>query len=280
VRRLFKGRRRRLQKAVNMKKKKDKKENKKEGPFKNRLSMFVIGGFLFSFLVITTGLAVFSYQLLYNSDYFFIRASRIDWLKSPLSEEPYSELSKTGFGQNIFKFNISSARDKALKAHPELKEMWIVREFPNRLTLKIEPRVPVAQVGEKSFFLTDQEGVVLTQEQDFIRDDLPIVTGVGWRIFRKVGQVEDSSRMKGALRLLEAFKQTFFLDNHTLTKIDVSDYRNVSFFIEDGLEVKIGHSNFEERLESLDNTLLSMEIEKDRIKYIDLRFDDVVLGTK
>ncbi|MBL7068487.1 MAG: cell division protein FtsQ/DivIB [Candidatus Omnitrophica bacterium] len=261
-------------------KKENKKEKKKEGFFKKRISTFIIGGFLFLFLLITAGLAVFSYQLLYNSDWFFIKESRIDWLKEPLAKEEYNELFKTGSGRNIFKFNISSARDEILNAHPELKEIWIVRNFPDRLMLKIYPRVPVAQVGERNFFLTDQEGVVLTEEQDFIREGLPIITGVGWRIFRKVGHREDSSRMKSALKLLKAVKESDFMDDHTLAKIDVSDYRNVSFFIEDGLEVKIGHTNFKERLESLDNTLLSMEIDRDRIKYIDLRFDDVVLGTK
>ena len=67
-----------------------------------------------------------------------------------------------------------------------------------------------------------------------------------------------------------------FLNDHTLTKVDISDYRNIAFFIEDGLEIKIGNSNFKERLGQLTKTLASIVVDKDEIKYIDLRFDDVV----
>jgi len=183
-------------------------------------------------------------------------------------------------GQNIFSFNISSASQEIQKDHPELKSVWILRDFPNRLTLKLVPRMPIAQVGQRSFFLTDEEGVVLTELRDTIREDLPIITGIGWRLFRKVGHKDDSQRMTKALSLLKAVNESDFIDKHRLAKIDASDYRNLSFFIEDGLEIKIGHSNFQDRLEKLDKTLASMSMNKDEIKYVDLRFDDVVLGTK
>lgn len=258
-----------------------KRENKsKKDVLKSKIPIIVIGSFLAFFLLTVVGLAIFTHQLLYKSDYFIIKENRIDWLNEPLAREPYREFLKTGVGQNIFEFNISSASKEMLNSHPELKDMWIVRDFPNRLTIKVKPRVPIAQVGETSFFLTDEEGVVLTEVRDSIMEGLPIVAGVGWRLFRKVGQKEDSLRMKKALTLLKVINESDFINDHILTKIDVSDYRNISFIIEDGIEIKIGHSNFKERLNTLDNTLASMAMEKDEIRYIDLRFDDVVLGTK
>jgi len=86
--------------------------------------------------------------------------------------------------------------------------------------------------------------------------------------------------MQNALLLLREIKKTRFIRAHTLMKIDVSDRRNVSFYIEDGLEIKIGDSNFKTRLDALDGALASINIDDDRVKYVDLRFDDVVLGTK
>lgn len=255
-------------------------KEKKKSTIKEKIPMFLISAFAFFFLLTVAGLSIFTYQLLHKSDYFFIKACRIDWLSEPLSREPYEKLCSTGAGENIFAFNIASATEEILAGHTELKSMRIAREFPDRLALKMGPRRPVAQVGEMSFFLVDDEGVILTELRDSISEDLPIISGAGWRLFHKIGQKENSLRMQRALALLESIGESDFLKRHTLTKVDVSDYRNISFFIEDGLEVKIGHSNFKERVGQLDKALDGMAINRDEIKYIDLRFDDVVLGTK
>ncbi len=257
-----------------------KKISKKEVPLKERISALATKGFVIFFLLVIIGWAVFTYRLLYESDYFFIKENRLDWLDEPIVKKSYEKLLDTGRGENIFKFDISSAAAEMISANPELKSIQILRDFPDRLTLKVQPRMPVAQIGENEFFLIDDQGVVLTKSHGSIREDLPVITGIGWRLFREIGQKEESPRIAKALSLLCAIDESNFTDNHTLTKIDVSDYRNTLFFIEDGLEIKIGHSNFKERLELLDKTLASISMAKDEITYVDLRFDDVVLGTK
>jgi cell division septal protein FtsQ len=75
-------------------------------------------------------------------------------------------------------------------------------------------------------------------------------------------------------------KENGFLNEHFVTKIDVSDGKNLVFVMEDGLEVKIGNSDFGDRLEQLNKTLGSIVVDKSNITYIDLRFTEVVLGTK
>lgn len=262
-----------------MSRSKEKKRNtRKEDNLKTRTIFFITGVISLIFICAIAGLLVFTYKLLYRSDYFFIKDTRIDWESEPISPERYKRLAGMGMGENIFKFNISAAVANLSATYPELKDVRVTREFPNKLVIKMTPRVPVAQVGENSFFLVDKEGTVLTEPSDYIREDLPLLTGVGWRFMRKIGQKEDSTRMKNGLLLLKTIKDSGFLKNHILAKIDVSDYRNISFFIEDGLEIKIGHDNFEERLKELEKALATMTIDKNSVKYIDLRFGDIVLG--
>lgn len=259
---------------------KDKKSTKNKKAFKEKISSFVTGAFIVFFIVTVAGLSMFTYNLLYKSNYFFIKESRIEWLAEPLSKIPYDKLRNTSARENIFRQDIKKITLDILADCPELKHVKVIRDFPDRLIIKIMPRCPIAQVGESSFFLIDEEGVVLTETRDTIEEGLPIITGAGWKLFRKIGQKENGAGALKALLLLKTMDDADFSDSYTLSKIDVSDYRNISFFMENGLEVKIGHANFKERLESLDKTLSTITVNRDEIRYIDLRFDDVVLGTK
>jgi cell division septal protein FtsQ len=264
-------------------KRKEKKNNNKAGKKrdpKEKSNLIIIGLSVGLFLLTVTGLSVFTYRVLYMSDYFFIKESRIDWSNKPLTDKNYFELINTGVGKNIFEVDIKETIGGVLKRYPEFKDIKVMRDFPDKLTLEIDARTPVAQVGKKNFFLIDDEGVVLTDMMDSIREGLPVISGIRRGFLSALGSKNKSLRIKRALALLAAIDAADFLDEHTLTRIDVANPRNLSFYIEEGLEIKIGHSNFPERIEALDKTLDSMLIGKDEIKYIDLRFDDVVLGTR
>ncbi len=275
-----------MEKGLNMKNpkkhKKDKrhKKEKRENSIKKKVSASITGAILILLLLSIAGLCLFTYRMLYRSDYFIVKEARIEWYGSEPSMRPYEALLNTGVGRNIFNVDIDSESKSILAEYPEIKGARITRNFPDRLTLTIEPRLAIAQVGERSFFLVDREGVILSGMQDSIREDLPVISGIGWKAFRKVGQRESSSRMARVLLLLDAANETGFTKNHSISRIDASDYRNVSFFIDDGLEIKIGRSNFKERLGSLERTLVSISLDRDDIKYVDLRFNDVVLGTR
>lgn len=259
---------------------KKKKSVKKEVPFKERLPSIIIRTSFAVFVFCVIGLIFFTFHTLKKSDYFFIKRNDIRWLAKPEIEKDYAAILRAGIGENIMEFDIETASKRLLDANPELKEIQIIKAFPDKLVLKVEARRPAAQVGRKHFYLIDEEGVTITDVNQTIREDLPIIAGAQWRLTHKVGYRDKSPHMAKGLELLKAIWESRFLDEHTLTKIDISDKRNVTFFIEDGLEIKIGNEEFPERLGKLQKTLASLLIGRDEIKYIDLRFDDVVLGTR
>ena len=65
-----------------------------------------------------------------------------------------------------------------------------------------------------------------------------------------------------------------------MTKIDIGDSKNLSFFVDQDIEIRIGNSHLIERLKILDQTLKTIELDRSKIRYIDLRFDDVVIGPR
>jgi cell division septal protein FtsQ len=262
------------------KKKAKRREPRKDTALRERMPVMVFGISVGFFLLAVIGFSVITYQILTRSDYFSVETSEVEWINRPLADKAYNSLRDVGVGENILKFDISSATEQMLSAYPEIRNIQIIRNFPDRLLLRVDARVPVAQVGERSFFLIDDEGVTLTDVRDEIIEGMPIIMGVRWKFLQKVGYKDDSTQVTRALALLKAVRESDFLNEHMLTRIDASDPRNITFFIEDGLEIKIGHSDFIERLDQLNKTLASMMIDRDQIEYIDLRFDDIVLGTR
>ena len=67
---------------------------------------------------------------------------------------------------------------------------------------------------------------------------------------------------------------------YKVNKIDVTSYKNISFFIDHGIEVKIGAGDFEQRLALLDRTFSELKDNEYQPKYIDLRFGDPIIGTR
>ena len=119
-------------------KNKKRKSEKKEAPSKGRIPVLITRIFFLLFLLVVSGLVIFTYQILYKSDCFFIKEGRIDWLREPLAKAPYERLKGTGAGRNIFEFDISAAADEMKVSHPEFKSIRIIRDFPDRLLLRIQ----------------------------------------------------------------------------------------------------------------------------------------------
>ena len=70
------------------------------------------------------------------------------------------------------------------------------------------------------------------------------------------------------------------LRKHTLTKIDIGDPKNILLIVDSDIEIRIGNSHFIERFKILDQTLKTVALDRSKIRYIDLRFDDVVIGSR
>ncbi|MBI1976085.1 MAG: cell division protein FtsQ, partial [Candidatus Omnitrophica bacterium] len=52
------------------------------------------------------------------------------------------------------------------------------------------------------------------------------------------------------------------------------------FYLRSGIQVKMGKEMFPERLRVLSKTLEQLNVPQEQIRYIDLRFDDPVIGPK
>lgn len=113
-------------------------------------------------------------------------------------------------GQNIFAINLSDAR-KALVALPQVERADIERIMPNKISIDIAERKPVAWVTGKDdanpsadpgAFLIDHNGVLMrvkTQVPDFYH--LPVICGLDVENYEE-GETIDLPEIKAALELI------------------------------------------------------------------------------
>ena len=190
----------------------------------------------------------------------------------------FSELQR---GENLIHLDLVNVQQVIKRNHPEYKEVRVRRVLPDRVEILLKRRTPVAQAAFSRFVQVDKDRVILPGSSATPFRNLPILEGAPLpKLGLFVGATLDDANTQKALRLMEVIKRSQILRKHQLTKIDIGDPKNFSLVVDQSIEIKIGTNHFIERLKILDQTLRTLALDADKIHYIDLRFDDVVVGPR
>ena len=197
---------------------------------------------------------------------------------TPQQAFKFSELQR---GENLIHLDLVNVQQVIKRNHPEFKEVRVRRVLPNRVEILLKRRTPVAQVAFSRFVQIDKDRVILPGSSPTPFRNLTVLEGAPMpRTGLFVGATLDDANTQKALWLMEVIKRSQILRKHPLTKIDIGDPKNISLTVDSELEIKIGGNHFIERLKLLDQTLKTVDLDKTKIRYIDLRFDDVVIGPR
>jgi len=219
------------------------------------------------------------YAFALNSPRFTVRGVVMEG-KRPGSSVDYAELDKMIRGKNIFKLDFKDIRRYALDTYAELLEIKLKKSFPDTVIVTTVLRKAVAQISKGRYYPVDKDAVILSGVEDRPLPEVPIISGVRFNPAKKIGAEAGSERLDKALSLLSVLKASGALDGHDLVEIDMSSLRNVIFFLEDGLEIKIGREDYGSRLANLKKILSQEKITLSEIRYIDLRFKEPVIGPR
>jgi cell division septal protein FtsQ len=199
----------------------------------------------------------------------------------PLTSEQAFKFAELRRGENLIQLDLVNVQQVIKRRHPEYKEVKVRRVLPSRVEIMLKRRTPVAQVLFSRYVQVDKDLVVLPGSSTGSFRNLTIIEGAPLpRGGLAVGMTLTDSLTQKALRLMEIIKRSDLLGKHALTRIDISDPRNMTLVVDNSIEIRIGNNHFIERLKILGQTLKSLTLNPSRIQYIDLRFDDVVVGPK
>lgn len=236
-----------------------------------------------SLVIVLFVLAVFCLvkAFLYRSDYFRMRTveTRAAFLDQRAAAIINNQMLIAYKGRNIFRIDLKYVAGSIQSSYADIKDVVASIALPDKLVISLKLRRPVALVRSGKFYPIDEEGVVLpgTKWKESFRD-LPVIEGVDIRYSGKRGIPRN---LILALSLLKNIKEAKFMNAYGVTSINAQDSKNMSFYMKNGVEVRIGAENFWDRLVMLGRTLRDPRLVMDKIKYIDVRFKgEVAIGPR
>ena len=242
------------------------------GDFKDFMVKKVVTVVITAVFILTAFLLAKAF--LYRSDYFKVRT--IETREALLDQKTMigvnNQLLNLYKGRNIFSIDLKYISRSLQASYPAAKEVIVRSSLPDRLVILMKFRRAVALVKNLNrSYVIDEDGVALPGADINTMKDLPVIEGI---------KKFDARNLRLALDLLKEIKKARFMARYGLERIDALDARNLSFYLKNGIEIRIGSENFRERLDLLGNTLRDPRLVMDMIKYIDVRFKDVVIGPK
>lgn len=246
-----------------------------------KILFMIIGFALIAFFAVNIN------SFLFASVYFNV--TDIEVIDSEQDKVDYP-LARIKDNPNIFKINLSRIAEDIERHYHDIQKATVKRVLPNKLVIEILRRHPVAQLAisinrdndhKNYIFTVNKEAYVLANIGTRPLKKLPVIYGSGLNIKEiQIGRSYLNTNTSYALSFLEELDLSGFRKHYPVTKIDVSQPRSMSFFINNTLEVKIGNRNWKEKIENLTSILQNMDIDYSEDYYIDLRFKDFVFGKK
>lgn len=183
-------------------------------------------------------------------------------------------------GENLVSLDLVAVQQVIKRRHPEFKDVIVRRVLPNRVDVLLRRRTPAAQVFMGRYVQVDRDLVVLPGSSPSPFKNLVVVEGSLGRSSLGVGTILTDPNIRKAVKFVEVLQRTDIFKKHTLSRVSVADPNNLVFFVDQDIEIRMGRDHFIERLKILAQTVRTLELDRSRVQYIDLRFDDVVVGPR
>jgi cell division protein FtsQ len=212
--------------------------------------------------------------------------------QSQLSVDQVVAASGLAPGQNLFRLDARRAV-AGVEALPMVRRAELVRAFPNRVTLLVEERQPFVLVHAGSLhgpadrlfwpadrlFWVDEQGVPLGPETRAVALDAPLVSAAGADDVAAAGRTS-SERVAAGVALIRTLMRAQSSLLREISEVDVSRPEGPVLYMVDGVEVRLGREDWDDRLGRLGGVLAQLRASGQRATSIDLRFrDQVVLRT-
>ena len=196
-----------------------------------------------------------------------------------VGENEILSLAKIDKDERLYGIDLLAAQRRILQ-NAFVRSAAVNREAPNRISITIEERVPLAAVVLDKIEYLDAEGVVLPPVRSSNVFDLPVLTGVFPPAEFVPGKRIQRSDVNEALGILEAARQIDDALYRRISEVHVGPGQDIILYCaEYGVPVIMGHGDVADKLVRFDGFWKQIVLHQgaDRLQYIDLRFEDQVI---
>lgn len=227
------------------------------------------------------GVKAFSMLFLRNPEY---NVATLDFsTDGTLSGETVFEAADLHKGENIFLVNLARARAR-IEAIPEVEKAEVTRKLPDRISIRINERKPVAWVAAErdngsrqevtsshASYLVDTHGLLL-QPRKLLPTDLylPIIRGYDAGP-RSDGQETAGDEIRAALELLRVLQDSPIAARFQVQEIDLSKHFGIVATDRNGLQALFGvEKKIDDQLQRLEIDLDTLDQRPGKPQTIDL----------
>ncbi len=161
-----------------------------------------------------------------------------------------------------------------VEALPGIRRADVVRELPNRLRIVVEERRPFTLVHAARLHWMDEEGHVLGEERRAVVPGAPVISGLTEEELASMRSAP-GPKARAAVTLIRSLLRAGSSLAAEISEIDMSRPEGPVLYTVDGVEVRLGAEDWDERLARLEGVLAQVATQD--VSGVDLRFKDQVV---
>jgi cell division protein FtsQ len=176
-------------------------------------------------------------------------------------------------GTNIFKLDTIGVTGR-VESLPEVRRADVVRELPNRVVISVEERRPFTLVHGGRLHWMDEEGRLLGASPEAVAPPMPVISGLSAEELASM-RTAPGPKARAAIGVIRALLRSGNGLTAEISEIDMSRREGPVLYTVDGVEVRLGTEDWDERLVRLEGVL--SQIATQDVRTVDLRFRDQVV---
>jgi len=229
------------------------KQNRIRRRFTSLSGDFFTAMTLLSMAVFLSVLFIYVYNVMMSSPYFQIKEISVRGLKE-LTEKDILASANIKPQQNLLAVNKNSIIRRVCSNH-WVETVYVGKELPGKLVLDFRERIPLALVKRGGdFYLMDVKGHVFKRLGGSDEVDLPVITGAA------TGEATRSPLLLSALGLIQRIsKSPAYAHLGTISEIHIDSVFGLALVSDNGLYLKLGTDDFENKLRKLKAILTDLE---------------------
>ena len=197
-----------------------------------------------------------------------------------LSSEVVLKAADLHKGTNIFFVDLRRAKAR-VEEMPQVDKVQVTRQLPNRVTIQVNERKPIAWVAPErasanrdeivkssDAYMVDAHSILLPPVQIAQGDYLPIIRN--YHGPRSSGQEVEGEEIKAALDLLQAQQDSMIAARFQIQDIDLAKHFGLEVTDRNGLQVLFGLDDMDRQLKRLDVDLQVLDQNSQKAQTINL----------
>lgn len=219
-------------------------------------------------IVAVTVLMLFVYDWSLRSPYLSIRETIVRGCKE-LTEKDILALAAVRPAANILTLN-PDAIARRIRTNPWIHEVFIGREFPDRLVIVVRERTAVALLQkEKGLYLLDSSGTPFKRLETGDEFNLPVLTGCV-----REGKTDETLVMKSVALLSYLAGAKDIPTIGAVSEVHGNETFGFSLFTDTGLCLKLGFDGYESKLTRLVPVMADLERKNLKVGFLIIDLSD------